>query len=152
MDKLGLKKRILEESRSNQQLLRDDLTESVQERVESTTQNEDDDFTDHFESTREEVMDEINLVAPQADAAQAQLQLLERMEAETLHEQVKNGSVVLTDNQNFFVSTSLPLFEVEGKPYLGVSTDSPIYHAMKDKKKGDSFMLNGVQYHIEDVF
>jgi hypothetical protein len=152
MDKLGLKKRILEESRSNQQLLRDDLRESVQERVESANQNEDDDFTDHFESTREEVMDEINLVAPQADAAQAQLQLLERMEAETLHEQVKNGSVVLTDQQNLFVSTSLPLFEVEGKQYLGVSTDSPVYHAMKHKKKGDSFTLNGVQYHIEDVF
>ncbi|QHT67360.1 hypothetical protein GXP67_12305 [Rhodocytophaga rosea] len=152
MDKLGLKKRILEESRSNQQLLRDDLRESFQERVESANQNEDDDFTDHFESTREEVMDEIHLVAPQADAAQAQLQLLERMEAQTLHEQVKNGAVVLTAQQNFFVSTSLPLFEVEGKPYLGVSTDSPIYHAMKDKKKGDSFTLNDVLYHIEDVF
>jgi hypothetical protein len=152
MDKLGLKKRILEESRNNQQLLRDDLSQSGQERVESANQNEDDDFTNRFESTREEVMDEIALVAPQADAAQAQLQLLDRMEAETLHQQVKSGSVVLTDQQNLFVSTSLPVFEVEGKQYLGVSTDSPIYHAMKDKKKGDSFTLNGVQYHIEDVF
>ncbi|MDO1450540.1 hypothetical protein Q0590_29965 [Rhodocytophaga aerolata] len=152
MDKLGLKKRILEESRNNQQLLRDDLRGSGQERVESVNQNDDDDFTDHFESTREEVMEEVNLVAPQADAAQAQLQLLDRMEVEALHEQVKVGSVVLTDQQNFFVSTSLPVFEVEGKQYLGVSTDSPIYHAMKDKKKGDSFTLNDVQYHIKEVF
>jgi flagellar biosynthesis component FlhA len=152
MDKLGLKKRILEESRSNQQLLRDDLRQSGQEKVESANHNEDDELTNRFESTREEVMDEISLVTPQADVAQVQLQLLERMEAETLHGQVKSGSVVLTDQQNLFVSTSLPLFEVEGKPYLGVSTDSPIYHAMKDKKKGDSFTLNGVAYHIEDVF
>jgi flagellar biosynthesis component FlhA len=152
MDKLGLKKRILEESRSNQQLLRDDLRQSGQEKVESANHNEDDELTNRFESTREEVMDEISLVTPQADVAQVQLQLLERMEAETLHGQVKSGSVVLTDQQNLFVSTSLPLFEVEGKPYLGVSTDSPIYHAMKDKKKGDSFTLNGVAYHIKDVF
>ena len=152
MNKLGIKKRILEENRSNQQLLRDDLRQPGQERVEGANQNEDDDFTNRFESTREEVMHEINLVAPQADAAQAQLQLLDRMEAETLHGQVKSGSVVLTDQQNLFVSTSLPVFEVEGKQYLGVSTDSPIYHAMRDKKKGDSFTLNGVQYYIEDVF
>jgi hypothetical protein len=110
MDKLGLKKRILEESRSNQQLLRDDLTGSAKERVEDANQNEDDDLTNRFESTREEIMDEIDLVAPQADAAQAQLQLLDRMEAETLHGKVKSGSVVLTNQQNLFVSTSLPLF------------------------------------------
>lgn len=151
MDKLALKKRILEESKSIQQELRDDLRQATQERLQSADQD-DDNITDRYESTREEVMDEIGQVAPQTDAAEYQLQLLNRLDADTLHNQATIGSVVLTDSQHFFVSTSLPKFEVDGQEYLGVSTESPVYHAMKDKKKGDTFTLNGITYRIEDVF
>jgi transcription elongation GreA/GreB family factor len=152
MDKLALKKRILEESTNIQRELRDDLRQASQERLQSTDQNDDDDFTDRYESTREEVLDEIGQVAPQTDAAEYQLQLLNRIDTDTLHDQVTIGSVVLTDSQQFFVSTSLPKFRVDGQEYIGVSTESPVYQAMKGKKKGDTFALNGVKYHIEDVF
>ncbi len=61
---------------------------------------------------------------------------------------VRNGSLVITSNGNFYLSISAGQLQIDSKPYFAISAVSPIGKVLLGKKKGDSFEFNGRKYEI----
>jgi hypothetical protein len=68
------------------------------------------------------------------------------------HSMAEYGTVVKTDKETFFISVGIEQFYVGDQLVYGISVQSPIYRAMKGKRVGDHFTLNGVSYLIEEIF
>lgn len=68
-----------------------------------------------------------------------------------LTDTVQPGALVSFDDRNFIVAVSTGRFEVDGKTYMGISPQSPIYKAMDGLKAGDSFSFQGKEIEIQDV-
>ncbi len=64
---------------------------------------------------------------------------------------VQPGAVVKFNNRRFVVCVSTSRFEVDGKTYMGISTQSPIYLAMTGLQEGDVFTHNGTEFEVEEI-
>jgi hypothetical protein len=70
----------------------------------------------------------------------------------SLTESVRPGAVVGFNGRHVVVAVSTAQFEHDGVTYMGISTQSPIYMAMDGLVKGDSFVFNGKEVSIDEVF
>jgi len=61
------------------------------------------------------------------------------------------GSVIVTNNGNFYLAISAGVLTLNGKTYFAVSPASPVGNLLNGKKAGDEFVLNGKRYKIEAV-
>jgi hypothetical protein len=61
------------------------------------------------------------------------------------------GSLVKTNNGNFYMAISAGTLSVNGISYFAVSPSSPIGLKLKGLKNGDAFTLNGKNYQILSV-
>ena len=150
MDKLKLKKRILEESKRIQRELVQRL-ESVSQRQTQTEESSAEGDAVNLTALSREPEPQNRLFPRVADALEG-LATLEKIDLEALHDRVAPGSVVRTDVRNFFVAVSLAEFSVEGQTYLGLSPESPAYPELAHKRQGDTFQLGGAAHRIEGVF
>lgn len=64
---------------------------------------------------------------------------------------IRLGSLVTTNVGQFYLCTGLGKVEVEGNIVFTIALDSPIGQKLLGKKEGDSFELNGRQYHIQAI-
>ncbi len=78
--------------------------------------------------------------------------ILESLDVEREFTQVELGAVVVTEQQAFYISSSLERVEVDGVEFFGISTQAPIYTVMKGKRAGDSFTHVGVNYRVLEVY
>jgi len=69
----------------------------------------------------------------------------------SLTDTVRPGAVIKFNNRRFVVCVSTTRFDVDGKTYMGISTQSPIYLAMVGLQKGDVFTHNGTEFEVQDV-
>ncbi|HEY0246201.1 MAG TPA: 3-oxoacyl-ACP synthase, partial [Mucilaginibacter sp.] len=65
---------------------------------------------------------------------------------------IEPGSVVITDNGNFYVAISAGTLPVDGETYFAISPASPIGMKMKGLRVGGEFSLNGKAYHIAHIY
>jgi transcription elongation GreA/GreB family factor len=70
---------------------------------------------------------------------------------EAISGKVETGSLVITDNGNFYIAISAGTLTVDDEAYFAVSPASPIGLLLKGKKKGEEIALNGKLYHIKMV-
>ncbi|WP_170351724.1 hypothetical protein [Ruegeria atlantica] len=66
-------------------------------------------------------------------------------------DRVQPGAVVKFNNRRFVVCVSTTRFDVDGKTYMGISTQSPIYLAMVGLQEGDVFTHNGTEFEVQEV-
>lgn len=66
-------------------------------------------------------------------------------------DKVEAGAVIQTPNLNLIVATSTPSFQFEGKKYVGISTQAPIYQAIQGKSIGDKCLYNNVDFTISNI-
>lgn len=64
---------------------------------------------------------------------------------------VELGALVMTDSLNFFVGISTSMFQLDGKNYIGIEVNAPIYGALKDAQAGDEVSFNDKKYKILEV-
>jgi len=64
---------------------------------------------------------------------------------------VEPGALVLTDSLNFYIGISTQQFQLDGKTFVGLNTDAPVYKSLENKKAGDTVEFNGKKYRIEEV-
>jgi transcription elongation GreA/GreB family factor len=64
---------------------------------------------------------------------------------------VQTGSLVITDQGNFFLAISVGHISIEGKTYTAVSPSSPIGIQLLKLRQDESFLFNGKTYRIEEV-
>lgn len=77
---------------------------------------------------------------------------LESLNPVVVNNKVEPGAIVMTDKLNFYISIPIDKIDIEGSSFIGISTKAPIYTAMENKKKGDSFTYNDNNYTIVDLY
>ncbi len=79
------------------------------------------------------------------------MRLLDKVDVENSSEVVRLGSIVETNQANFFISISVGRIEINNTIYLGVAPNSPIGQNLLGKKKGERFNFNSKVYKILQV-
>lgn len=64
---------------------------------------------------------------------------------------VEPGALVITDSLSFLIGIASAAFEHEGKSYIGLNTDAPIYAALEGVESGDEVIFNEKRYKILDI-
>lgn len=106
---------------------------------------------DKYETTREmmqQEMDRNSKLLYEAGQQKIALQQVENVEEAKI---VKNGSLVLTNEGNFYISISAGELNVDDKKYFAVSQASPIGKLFIGKRVKDELSFNGKRYLIEKV-
>jgi len=148
-EKLKLKKALLHKcidiQKNNvglaKKAMEDALSSANEEKV---TEELSDSFRESMHATRD-------MYARQAQEGVNNLGLLNRIMVQE-HDKVKFGSVVFTNFQNYFISTSLGELKIDDKSFQTVSTLSPLFQILADKRKGDTFMFLDRLYTVIEVF
>ena len=64
---------------------------------------------------------------------------------------VENGSLVITDNEKYFISIGIGKIMIENENIYAISLASPVGILLKDKQAGDRIQLNGKEIMIRDI-
>ena len=65
--------------------------------------------------------------------------------------EVELGAVVKVNDRYFAVALPTPIMHLNGVEVLGISTDAPLFQAMKGLRAGDTFEFNGKEVTVEEV-
>jgi hypothetical protein len=153
-DKRILRGKLLEACIDKQQLLIDDFTNRISELLKSPGLGNEEAYDNEVLGQQSQRAREVDGMHEALSLAKEEmnelLRLASRQSAD--HSRVEPGAVVVTDRDTVFVCVSIEQFEVDGEPFVGISTRSPRYAAMKGKEAGDRFECAGVDYTIVDLF
>lgn len=150
MDKKELKKRLvtacIEDLEKNIEATRKRIAEIIQ------TANDYEGDHDIFDPFKEDMMKKKDLQVKQMEKHLEEIKLLHKVDTDKISDKVEFGSVVITDKQKMFISVALGKLSFENDSYHVISTQVPVFKAMQDKKKGDTFSINNNQFTIQDLF
>ena len=114
---------------------------------------------DRYDSYRTKMMRARDMYAKQYASANAGLRYLSEALRMPPPDTAEHGAIVVTDKQRFFLSIGAGKFVVNDSEsptgmqyYFAISAQTPIYLALKGKKTGDSFIVNGMIHTIIDIF
>jgi len=68
-----------------------------------------------------------------------------------INDEIRNGSLVITNHGNFFLSVSLGQIEVDNFSCYAISLDSPLANVLLHHKVGDAVMFQNKQYVILSI-
>jgi transcription elongation GreA/GreB family factor len=103
---------------------------------------------DKYETGREMMQQETNRNLTQLNEANKLLVALNQININGEYKSVEPGSVVNTNNGNFYIAISAGALVLNGETYFAISPASPIGVKMKGCKTGDTFVLNVKEYKI----
>lgn len=106
---------------------------------------------DKYETSREMAQQDIDRnkrLLMDAEDNQRQLFLIKDLPTT---EVVRNGSLVYTDNGNFFLSVSAGQLNLNGETFFAVSAVSPIGKAFLGKKVDEKIDFNGKKYLLKKI-
>ncbi|MBO9702188.1 MAG: 3-oxoacyl-ACP synthase [Sporocytophaga sp.] len=106
---------------------------------------------DKYETGRAMMQLEIEKQSVQLGEAMKLKQVLSQINPEKSTDIIQSGSLITTDQGNFYISISAGKLEVEGSIYFAVSPVSPIGALLMGKKSGDSVQLNGKTFTIRKI-
>lgn len=106
---------------------------------------------DKHETSRAMAQLETEKLTTQLSDALNLKETLSKINTKETTNQIILGSLVFTNNRNFYVSVSLGKLEIEQEQFFAISPQSPIGKLLLTKKEKDSFSLNGINYVIERI-
>ena len=83
---------------------------------------------------------------------QMEMRSLKAINPDHVNNKVEPGAVVVTNKRTFFIAVSSEKIEIDGQEIFGISTNAPIFSAMMDLKKGDTFEFNNTSYKIQEIY
>ena len=66
--------------------------------------------------------------------------------------EIRPGAIVVLDDNHYVVGVVSSPFECDGVTYEGMTTDAPLYDALKDLHPGDTFTFAAGEHRIDSVF
>ena len=106
---------------------------------------------DKYETGRAMMQQETDRNMAQLNEANKLKVALNTINPTIIHNTIDTGSVVKTNNGNFYLAISAGTLNVDGESYFAISPASPIGIKMKGLKAGDEFEVNGKGYQIESI-
>lgn len=102
-------------------------------------------------SHNNEDQDKLLIMKQKVITLKSQLALINQYKSAKPTSIVDPGSLVLVQDQAFYVSTSVESFNYKGHKVTCISVETPMYKAMKGLKPGDDFECNGKNYTIKMI-
>lgn len=130
------------------QLIRDEMV-SLQASAEEETKSS---AGDKYETAREMIQAEKEKVASRSEEAAKFLSILKALRPAELYEEVRVGSLIETDSGWMYLAVGLGAVKVDSTKVFVISPISPIGQALLNKKKGDTFHVNGKVQRIKQLF
>lgn len=106
---------------------------------------------DKYETGREMLQQEKDRGMAQLTEANKLLIAINRISTAGKSTKVEEGSVVKTNNGNFYIAISAGVLTVAGESFFAISAAAPIGAKMQGCKAGDEFVMNGKAYLISAV-
>jgi len=106
---------------------------------------------DKYETGRDMINLEKEKVAENLAVSSKMKSLLSQIDPAIHLSKVRTGSLVRTEEEMFFISTSLGKITIDGEVIFAISPISPIAQVMLDLVIGDSFTFNGKKKSILDL-
>ncbi len=106
---------------------------------------------DKYETSREMMTQEIEKHAKSLADAEQQKNILLRVVAIKSSAQIELGSLVKTNQGNYFLAVGMGNIKMEAYAVQTISIQSPIGKTLLNKKQGDYFEFNGKQFTILNV-
>lgn len=119
---------------------------------ESANSNEKSSMGDKYETGRAMGQLDRDMHAKQLALLQDEYAKLLKVNISVQHKIAEIGALVQTETQQYWIAVSLGQVLVENNKIMVVSPQSPIAKSMLQKKKGDSFEVNGKKQKIIAVF
>lgn len=107
---------------------------------------------DKYETTREMMQQEISRNQNQLQEAGKVLYALSLIDFSKISKTVQPGSLVLTNNGNFFIAISAGEIKSAAETYFAISPASPLTKNLTGLKAGNKINYNGREYIIKDVY
>ncbi len=107
---------------------------------------------DKYETGREMAQQETNRNLAQLNEANKLMVALNQVSFKGTSAIADTGSLVTTNNGDFYIAISAGNLLLDGKNYFAVSPASPIGFKLKGKGEGEEFILNSKSYLIKSVF
>jgi hypothetical protein len=64
---------------------------------------------------------------------------------------VEAGAVVKFDDRYYVIGVATGRFSCDGRPFMGISTEAPIYEELEDRQAGERFKFRGHEHLIQEV-
>lgn len=106
---------------------------------------------DKYETGRAMMQQETGRNMIQLTEAKKLMVALNQVGYNNSHSTAEIGSLVTTDNGNFYIAISAGTLAVNGENFFAVSPASPIGSKLKGLKAGDEFELNNKRYLVKEV-
>lgn len=150
MDKKAIKNKII---KSCIDILEENI-QSCKSRIQEIIQTANDYEGDHdmFDPFKEEMMKKKDLQVKQMEKFLEDLKLVKKVDPGKISDKVEFGAVIITNQQKMFVSAALGKISVDGESFYAISTQVPVFKAMRDLKAGDTFQINDNSFTIKDIF
>jgi len=150
MDKLEIKKQIIDACIKTLEHSAQTVRDTIDELIQTASDYEGD--HDMFDPFKEEMMKKKDLQVEQLQKYIDDINLVKKADPSKISEKVEFGAVVITDKQKMFISAALGKLQVDNDTYYVISTQVPVFKAMKDLKAGESFTINNNKLTIKEIF
>jgi len=122
---------------------------SIQEAKNNETKSS---VGDKYETGRAMMQMEEDKIKIQLNQAKSIKNTLQNIKPDTEKSKVALGSLIITNQGNYYVSVALGKIELDEKTYFCISTKAPILQKLIGKQKGDKISFNGNSISIQDIY
>lgn len=106
---------------------------------------------DKYETGRSMMQLEIEKLSSQLAEGLKLKKTLAQINKDRISPIVQPGSIVYTNNGNFFISISAGKLNIDGTDFMAISYSSPIGQELFNKKVNDEFEFRGKKFIIESL-
>jgi hypothetical protein len=111
----------------------------------------DTDKGDLLESSRQQMMAEIELQATRVDGVKAEIDRLKRIDLTKAYTQVAQGALIRANIGFILVGVASSSFMFGDQKVVGITTNSPLYKKMEGLKGHTEFHLGDIEYVIFEI-
>ena len=148
---LNFKKELIEHLHHLIQYRISDIKLEINDANESKKNESKSSAGDKYETTREMMQQEISRNEAQLYEARKLKHALMQIQVEKNSDTIQNGSLVFTNNGNFFISVSAGQFKINGQNFFAISAASPIGKLLSGTKKGEKFNFNSKEFEVLEI-
>lgn len=107
---------------------------------------------DKYETTRAMMHLEIEKNSIQLQEAIKQQQILSQIRTDLISNKIENGSLVVSNQETFYLAVSIGKIVIEDQPYMCISSASPIGQLLIKQNAGHEFTYQGRIFQIKEVY
>lgn len=129
-----------------------EIRKSIVDARESSNNDTKSSMGDKYETTREMLQQQINMLEKQLAEASLQLYHLNSINPDTTANVIETGSLVETNIGNFYITISLGEINIDMHKVIVISPIAPLGNLLIGKKTGEVITMNKKEINIQNVY